>query len=137
MTFGGYDAFDDPYCYKGTQILKNRLGTRDAATLRAFEVEISALRAEEPLPEGRFVAGHYRAIHRHLFADVYRWAGRYRTVRTSKSGNMFCFPEHIAVQMERLFGKLKRVEGRSVAAVRDIDRHPNAFHSLDDCNTEI
>lgn len=108
MTFGGYDAFDDPYCYKGTQILKNRLGTRDAATLRAFEVEISALRAEEPLPEGRFVAAHYRAIHRHLFADVYRWAGRYRTVRTSKSGNMFCFPEQIAVQIERLFGKLKQ-----------------------------
>lgn len=108
MTFGGYDAFDDPYCYKGTQVLKNRLGTRDAATLQAFEVEISALRAEEPFPAGRFGAAHYRAIHRHLFEDVYIWAGRYRAVRTSKNGNMFCFPEHIPAQMERLFGKLKQ-----------------------------
>ena len=108
MTFEGYDAFDDPYCYKSTQVLKNRLGTRDAATLEAFEVEISALRAEEPLPAGRIGATHYRAIHRHLFEDVYSWAGRYRTVRTSKSGNMFCFPEHIPAQMEQLFGKLKQ-----------------------------
>lgn len=36
MTIGGYDAFDDPYAYKGTSVLKNRLKTRDAAVLAAF-----------------------------------------------------------------------------------------------------
>ena len=107
MTDVGYDAFDDPYCYKGTGILRNKAGLRDAVALEAFELEMSTLRADEPLPDGRFGPGHYRAVHRHLFQDVYSWAGRYRTVRTSKGGNPFCFPEHIPVQMDALFAQLR------------------------------
>ena len=30
----GYDVFDDPYCYKGTTTLKNKLGLRDQALLK-------------------------------------------------------------------------------------------------------
>lgn len=108
MTNEGYDAFDDPYCYDGTFVLKNRLHTRDAALLEAFELEMMSLRAEEPLPAGRFGPAHYRAVHRHLFQDVYGWAGRYRTVRTAKGGNWFCFPEHIPTQMDKLFGSLQQ-----------------------------
>ena len=107
MTLGGYDAFDDPYAYKGTTVLKNRLGTRDPLVLEAFELEMTALRAAEPLPHGRFDAAHYRAVHRHLFRDVYAWAGRYRTVRTAKGGNWFCFPEHIPNEMNRIFRELR------------------------------
>lgn len=103
----GYDAFDDPYCYKGTGVLRNKSGLRDAEALEAFELEMTTLRAEEPLPDGRFGPAHYRAVHRHLFQDVYSWAGRYRTVRTSKGGNPFCFPEHIPAQMDALFAQLK------------------------------
>ena len=107
MTDGGYDAFDDPYCYRGTFVLKNRLHSRVPAVLEAFELEMMSLRAEEPLPEGEFGPAHYRAVHRHLFQDVYPWAGRYRTVRTAKGGNWFCFPEHIPQQMTKLFGSLR------------------------------
>lgn len=103
----GYDAFNDPYCYKRTTVLKNRLGIRDAVKLQEFEVEVSSLRAEEPLPSGRFGTAHYRAVHHHLFQDVYRWAGRYRTVRISKGDSPFCFCENIDAQMEKLFRKLK------------------------------
>jgi cell filamentation protein len=107
VTAGGYEAVDDdPYCYRGVDCLKNRLGLRDPGTLQAFELEMSTLRAEEPLPSGRFGSAHYRRIHRHLFQDVYTWAGRYRTVRTAKGGNWFCFPEHISTEMERLFKRL-------------------------------
>lgn len=107
MTDGGYDAFDDPYCYKGTFVLKNKAGLRDAGALEGFELEMSALRAEEPLPHGRFGPAHYCAVHRHLFQDVYRWAGRYRTVRTAKDGNLFCYPEHIKPEMNNLFARLR------------------------------
>lgn len=95
MTLGGYDAFDDPYSYKGSNCLKNRLGLRDPDVLQAFELEMSSLRAAEPLPTGRFGPTHYRRVHWHLFRDVYPWAGRYRTVRTAKGGNCFCFPESV------------------------------------------
>lgn len=101
-----YDAFDDPYVYKGTHVLKNRPGIREAATLEAFELEMTTLRAEESLPTGRYGPAHYCQVHRHLFQDVYRWAGRYRKVRTSKGGNLFCYPEYISTQMDQLFRRL-------------------------------
>lgn len=50
---------------------------------------------------------HYRAIHRHLYQDVYRWAGRFRTVRIGKAESMFCYPEHIPAQMRALFTELR------------------------------
>jgi cell filamentation protein len=106
MAFEGYDAFDDPYSYKGTTILKNKLGLRDSRLLESFELEMTTLRANEPLPEGMFGARHYRRVHHHLFQDVYRWAGNYRTVRTSKGGNPFCFPEYITSNMDHLFASL-------------------------------
>ena len=107
MTHGGYEAVDDdPYSYRGVDCLKNRLGLRDPETLQAFELEMSTLRAEEPLPSGHFGPTHYQRVHRHLFQDVYGWAGRYRTVRTAKGGNWFCFPEYITAEMDKLFRRL-------------------------------
>jgi cell filamentation protein len=79
---------------------------RDAERLSDFELEMSSLRAQEPLPEGGFDPAHYCAVHHHLFQDVYVWAGKYRTVRTAKGGNPFCFPEYIAREMTRLFAGL-------------------------------
>jgi cell filamentation protein len=69
---------------------------------------MSAQRADEPLPIGRLGVRHYQAIHRHLFQDVFPWAGKLRTVRISKDGSMFCYPEHIRPQMRTLFGRLRR-----------------------------
>lgn len=105
----GYDAFDDPYAYKGSATLKNKLGLRDSALLEAFELEMTALRAREALPAGRMDPLHYRRVHHHLFRDVYTWAGRYRTVRTAKGGNFFCYPEHIPREMNRLFSTMPNV----------------------------
>ena len=97
-----YDAFEDPYAYPGSNVLKNLLEITDLQELEAFELETSTIRAAQPLPEGNFDASHYCDIHHHLFQDVYEWAGQYRTVRTSKGGNAFCYPEHIGVAMDAL-----------------------------------
>jgi len=64
-------------------------------------------RLDEPLPAGRLSYGHYRTIHRHIFGDVYAWAGRIQTVRISKGNSMFCYPEHIDGEMRRLFAELR------------------------------
>jgi cell filamentation protein len=73
----------------------NKLDLRAQEELDAFEAEISSARAEEPLPEGTLSFTRYKAVHHHLFQDVYDWAGQVRTVRISKGGNPFCFPENI------------------------------------------
>jgi len=102
-----YEGGPDPYCYPRSSVLKNRLGLRDQVALDAFEAMITAQRGEEPLPRGRFGYAHYRAIHHHLFQDVFEWAGKPRTVRIAKSDSMFCYPEHIDAEMRKLFAQLR------------------------------
>jgi len=103
-----YDAVADPYCYPGTTVLKNNPGLRVQAALDAFETASTAQRADEPLPSGRLSVTHYRALHHHLFQDLYAWAGKFRTVRVSKDGSAFCYPENIQREMSALFGGLKK-----------------------------
>ncbi|ARN83965.1 Fic/DOC family protein [Methylocystis bryophila] len=141
MTFGGYDAFDDPYCYKNTNVLKNKLGLRHPKLLESFELEMTTLRANEPLPRGNCDARHYRSVHYHLFQDVYRWAGKYRTVRTSKGGNPFCFPENIPATMDHLFAGLRESgalstsdSNRFVCEIANFLAELNAIHAFREGN---
>lgn len=82
----------DAYFWPNSDVLKNEPGLLHASTLRAFEYEATRQRAEQlraaPVP-GRFDTAHYRAIHRHLFQDVYEWAGEYRTIEFSKGRSSF------------------------------------------------
>jgi cell filamentation protein len=102
-----YDAVSDDYCYSGTTVLKHKLNLTVAGELAAFEAEVSDARADEEAPTGDFDYAHFKAIHRHLFQDVYDWAGEARTVRISKDNSMFCYPENIDSEATKLFAKLK------------------------------
>jgi cell filamentation protein len=101
-----YDAVSDAYCYPGTTVLKNRAGLRNQRDLDLFEEEATAQRFAEPLPAGTFDLRHLCATHRHLFQDVYAWAGSLRTVRISEGGSAFCYPENLDRELARLFSDL-------------------------------
>jgi cell filamentation protein len=104
-----YDSTDDPYCYPGTTVLKNRRNLRSQGALDRFETAITAQRFSEPLPAGKLTEQHYQRVHRHLFRDVYSWAGQYREgVRISKGDSKFCYPEYIPNEMKKLFAGLRR-----------------------------
>jgi fido (protein-threonine AMPylation protein) len=62
--FYGYDAGDDPLCYPGTTVLRNKANLTDQDELDQFEQLMFLTRSEEPLPEGALDYAHYRAIHR-------------------------------------------------------------------------
>lgn len=98
-----YEAERDPLCYAGTTVLINRAGLRTQAELDDFEFTMFLSRSLEPLPGGQLDYAHYRSIHRHLFQDVYSWAGEPRTIRIAKGGNWFCFPENLNAHMRRTF----------------------------------
>lgn len=106
MLGGRYTVVDDPGCYPGTVVLRNLANLRDQDELDAFEVETVGARSLESPPLGDFDAAHYCALHRHLFQDVYPWAGDYRTVQTWKGASRFCVPAFIDLQMTKLFGTL-------------------------------
>jgi len=103
-----YDAVDD-YVYPGTTVLKNKAGIQDQTALDAFEADATAVRMlellEQPL-EGRFDFAHLCAIHRHLFQDVYDWAGEIRTVDisrdTSRFANMALIERYLGGVLARL-----------------------------------
>lgn len=127
-----YEAEDDRYCYAGTSVLKNRFDIRDPAQLEALEVELTTARSEEPLPDGIFDEAHFRAIHHHLFQDLYDWAGETREVRLSKGASHFCYPEHIDPQLDGLFGWL-----HAENHLRDLPLEefaPRAAHFLSELN---
>lgn len=72
------DEQDAKYCYPGTNVLKNKLDIRDLDTLHEAERDYSAVRQAELVGQGvtgDFSFKHLCSIHKHLFSDVYSWAG--------------------------------------------------------------
>ncbi len=86
-----YDA-SDVYAYPGSTVLRNKAGIQEQAALDAFEADVTALRMLELLDapvQGRFDLAHLCALHRHVFQDVYEWAGELRTVDISRGSSRF------------------------------------------------
>jgi cell filamentation protein len=51
-----------------------------------------------------------RAFHRHLFQDVYDWAGEIRTVEIAKNGNKFQFRRYIETGMADVHRRLVQAD---------------------------
>ncbi len=86
-----YDG-SDTYVYPGSEVLRNKADLRDQAALDKFEADVTAMRMAELLNQpiqGKFDLPHLRAMHRHLFRDVYDWAGEIRTVDISRGASRF------------------------------------------------
>ena len=93
--YSKYEYLDPDYEYidRRTGILRNLAGIANQQALDFFESAAVTKRAKEladnPLPIKN--SQSLFAIHKHLFQDVYEWAGKKRTVEISKEGNQF-FP---------------------------------------------
>lgn len=88
----------DPYYFADADVLRNNANIRDPAHLAQFEYRKTAERslelAEQPV-QGNFDLKHLQAIHKHLFQDVYDWAGELRTVNISKGSSHFARVEQL------------------------------------------
>jgi fido (protein-threonine AMPylation protein) len=95
----------DRVFYPGTQVLVNELGIREAATLDAAERAFTDIRITEGLPSECDAPTYeaFRAIHRHLFQDLYSWAGEERRYTTGRGPIPFAPPEHITGWMAKQF----------------------------------
>src|ERR1700735_1382617 len=86
----------DPYIYPGTNILRNKLDIHDAGELEQMEGAVVTQRAREGLPAGHFNFDH---LHRHLFQDVYEWAGEVRKIEIAKGQQKLQFRRYIETGM--------------------------------------
>ena len=102
---------DQVYCYPPDyDVLRNRLNIRDATELdRAERLHIS-IRLRQGPPNGDFDLIHLRAIHRHLFQDIYDWAGEIRTVEISKGRQQFQFLRFIEAGMADVHRRIEEAD---------------------------
>jgi cell filamentation protein len=132
---------DEAYVYPGTQTLINKQGICDAGQLEKFERRVFVVRLETLPKQIQLTANGYRQIHRHLFPDVYEWAGKDRTVDTSKSGSYFCRAIYVGPELEKRFEAIQGENGlQGLRADRFADRaaehvaEVNAIHPFREGN---
>jgi cell filamentation protein, protein adenylyltransferase len=133
----------DPYLDLQSGVLRNRLGITNAKQLRQVEAELTASRIYDVIRDpisGRYDLTHLRAFHRHLFQDVYDWAGELRTVSIGR-GMLFSLPQHLEADADELFSWLARSEhlrGRDrdtfVDDLTELFADLNALHPFRDGN---
>jgi cell filamentation protein len=115
----------DPYLYPGTDVLRNLADLRDPVTSAAFEANATAARLIELAAagvSGGFDVPHLKTIHRHLFQDVYSWAGDFRTVNISKGGHLFGAAPFLEAALTGVLSKLAREGDLSVLAGHELAR---------------
>ena len=65
---------NDPYLYKNTDILKNKLHIRSAETINHAEADYTSMRLRElieiPL-NGDYDSAHLKKMHKYIFQDIY------------------------------------------------------------------
>lgn len=99
---------DTRYCYPPDYtVLINKLDLRDASQLERVERRLVVQRSLEDIPTGDFDLAHLQAIHRHLFQDVYDWAGAIRETEISKGGSQFQFRQYIETGMADVHRRIR------------------------------
>lgn len=94
------------YFYPETAVLRNVHDIRDPSLLAKVETALSENAALTYAPDQDFLTfdlDHLKGIHRHLFEDVYPWAGEIRTTTMHKGGAdvpAFVEPDEIAPTMD-------------------------------------
>lgn len=137
---------DDVYCYAGTDVLVNRLGIRDQAVLQLVERDLSADRQAQILSRpcielNGFGLDTLSRLHRHLFQDVYDWAGKVRTIDISKGGTAFEPTGNIRGKMAELKRYVREndhfrgmADGERICALAVVHNHINSLHPFREGN---
>ena len=122
----------DPYTYPGTETLRNRLGITDDKTLTEAERRLTQARgAEAARLTFPATADGYRALHRHLFQDLYDWAGQDRSVNIAKGGSSFAAVPYLARELDNRFAEVGAQSGlRGLPRDEFFDRLGNHINEI-------
>lgn len=92
------------YFYEDSNVLKNKLGIIDKKILEDEERKITLKRLTELQLEpinGNFDIKHLKDIHKHLFFDIYPFAGEFRCCTLAKTTRAFYDPEMIVDELTK------------------------------------
>jgi cell filamentation protein len=106
--------FQDPYIDQRSRCLRNLLGIKDVEELSKVETALVVNRCYElecasfdNTDDKEFDFEHLKDIHKHLFQDVYDWAGQVRHVDLSKGETRFLPHKLIERGAHSIFSELK------------------------------
>jgi cell filamentation protein len=108
----------DPYCYPGTTVLRNKFDIQDGQELKAIEARVAAIALfvfEDQPQIGPVDEDRLRATHRAIFEELYEWAGTYReNVGTMTKGRdagyevTYGDSQFVVAEMHRIFVELQQ-----------------------------
>ena len=106
-----YSTTESVYCYKGTNVLINKLRIRNTEDLKSAENQITAIKQyamlEAPI-KGNFTKNHLFHIHKFMFGDIYYFAGKIRREQIAKGNTTFYPPSSINKELDRVFDYIKK-----------------------------
>lgn len=131
-------------CYPGTTVLVNKFDLHTQKELNAVEsvlVTAKTIQWSENPGCAAFDFEHYKVIHRHLFGELYDWAGQVRMVNLSKKGTQFCPVEEIPRVSAAIFKRLAQnnllcglARNDFIAALVDLYQRTNELHPFREGN---
>lgn len=104
-----YDAINSMYTYKNSDTLKNKLDIRDEKKLKKYETEMVAFKMStinKANIKRTYDEEHIKKIHRHLFDEVYNFAGEYRKENITKENFRFSEYEYIPDNIKLILNKI-------------------------------
>ncbi|UAA38994.1 Fic family protein [Paraneptunicella aestuarii] len=98
----------EPAFYPNSHVFVNLLDIQEPSELRQKEAAFTAIRSIELLQkpdtvEQTFDFEHLKSIHRHLFQDLYSWAGKPRSYDVAKDGDIFTPANKLAEYQSLVF----------------------------------
>ncbi len=107
--------FQDPYIDPATGLLRNLVGALTKEALSDAEGDLAFTRLVQLMDRPPAATGdlaELQAVHRHLFQDVYAWAGEIRTVDVRKNveGAEFFLPVSMIARASRFAAEELRTE---------------------------
>lgn len=77
----------DPYLYKDINVMKNKLNIKEQEKLESAEaaITLSKLLQITDFENGSFNIKKLKSINKHIFGDIYEWAGEFRKMNIEKS----------------------------------------------------
>lgn len=97
-----------PYLIPGTNVLRNEFGAQSGAMLAELEYVATAgrmvcwLRALDDAASESRDSLDVRVLHRHLFADVYSWAGELRITELRRGDHWFAWQSALSTGLSAL-----------------------------------
>lgn len=129
----------DPYIYDDIPVLKNKFNIKDKEKLNKIEYNITAskLLNIDILLKNKIDTEYIKKIHKHIFEDIYEWAGEYRKVDIYKPemillGQSIQYSKHENIEndLTNVLNKMNSIKWNDLSIDEKVDIYPEMITEI-------